>query len=127
MVVQFRVWLTACAFSSLALAPAGGAFAAGSDAVSQPAPQLQVSKDELDSRALVLSLSCASCHGTDGKSLGIIPSISSLSTAYIETSLVAFKSGTRSSTVMSRHAKGYTDEEIRLIAEYFGNVSRNNK
>jgi len=39
--------------------------------------------------------------------------------------MLAFKSGARYSTVMSRHAKGYSDEEIRLIAEYFGRLSRN--
>ena len=32
-----------------------------------------------------------------------------------------FRSGNRPSTVMGRHAKGYTDEEISLIAEYFAN------
>jgi len=35
-----------------------------------------------------------------------------------------FKSGARVSTVMMRHARGYSDEEIHLIAEYFGAVGR---
>jgi sulfide dehydrogenase cytochrome subunit len=30
-----------------------------------------------------------------------------------------YRSGERASTVMARHAKGYTDDEILLIAEYF--------
>jgi len=37
-----------------------------------------------------------------------------------------FKSGKRYSTVMMRHAKGYTDEEIRLIAQYYGTVWQTN-
>ncbi|NTV06530.1 MAG: sulfide dehydrogenase [Chlorobiaceae bacterium] len=127
MAVKFRVWLTACAFSTLALATGSGAFAAGSGASSKPAKQVQVKRGEANPRGLVLSLSCSSCHGTDGTSVGIIPSISGRSAEYLEAALKAFKSGTRYSTVMSRHAKGYTDEEIRLIADYFGNVSRNNK
>jgi sulfide dehydrogenase cytochrome subunit len=31
----------------------------------------------------------------------------------------SFRSGETESTVMGRQAKGYTDEEILLIAEYF--------
>jgi cytochrome subunit of sulfide dehydrogenase len=127
MEVKFRVWLTACAFFSVTLASGSGAFAAESRVSSKSAKQVQSKKGEANPRGLVLSLSCSSCHGTDGKSVGIIPSISGRSTEYIETALKAFKSEARYSTVMSRHAKGYTDEEIRLIAEYFGKISQNNK
>ena len=67
----------------------------------------------------MLSASCAGCHGTNGKSPGSIPGISGKSADYIRTSLEDFRSGKRESTVMGRHAKGYSDEEIRLIAEYF--------
>jgi sulfide dehydrogenase cytochrome subunit len=69
----------------------------------------------------VLSASCAGCHGTDGRSPGSIPPIYGRSAEFIRTSLEDFRSGKRSSTVMGRHAKGYTDEEIALIAEYFAN------
>lgn len=71
------------------------------------------------SRGEMLSASCAGCHGTDGRSPGAIPDISDKSEEYIRTSLEEFRSGKRESTVMGRHAKGYTDEEILLIAEYF--------
>lgn len=68
----------------------------------------------------MLSASCAGCHGTDGHSPGSIPDISGKSAEFIRVSLEDFRSGNRPSTVMGRHAKGYTDEEILLIAEYFG-------
>jgi sulfide dehydrogenase cytochrome subunit len=74
--------------------------------------------DEL-SRGQMLSASCAGCHGTDGHSPGSIPDISGKSADFIRASLMEFKSGQRPSTVMGRQAKGYTDEEIQLIAEYF--------
>jgi sulfide dehydrogenase cytochrome subunit len=74
--------------------------------------------DEL-SRGQMLSASCAGCHGTDGHSPGSIPDISEKSADFIRTSLMEFKSGQRPSTVMGRQAKGYTDEEIQLIAKYF--------
>ena len=77
--------------------------------------------DEI-TRGQLLSISCAGCHGTDGKSPGSIPSIAGKSPDTIETALKEFRSGQRESTVMGRHAKGYTDEEIKLIAVYFGTV-----
>ena len=71
------------------------------------------------SQGQMLSASCAGCHGTDGHSPGSIPDISGKSAEFIRTSLQDFRSGARASTVMGRHAKGYSDEEILLIAEYF--------
>ncbi|MFQ5756051.1 MAG: c-type cytochrome [Acidiferrobacterales bacterium] len=73
--------------------------------------------EELTQGAM-LSVSCAGCHGTDGKSPGAIPNINGKSADFISTALLEFRSGTRESTVMGRHAKGYTTEEIQLIAEY---------
>ena len=78
---------------------------------------LPVQAQEL-TRGEMLSVSCAGCHGTDGKSSGAMPSIAGKSADTIETALREFRSGMRESTVMGRHAKGYTDEEIKLIAEY---------
>ncbi|TNJ37646.1 c-type cytochrome [Prosthecochloris vibrioformis] len=77
-------------------------------------------EDEFNPRGQILALSCASCHGTDGKSVGIMPGFYGKSQVYLENALKQFKNGERYSTVMERHAKGYTDEEITLIAEYFG-------
>ena len=65
--------------------------------------------------------SCAGCHGTDGNSPGSIPSIAGKSPAFIEQALKEFRDGSRQSTVMGRHAKGYSDKEISLIAEFFSN------
>lgn len=73
-------------------------------------------------RGTMLSNSCAACHGTHGKSPGSIPSINGKSVAFLTQALKDFRSGTRSSTVMGRHAKGYTDEEIDLIAQHFSRV-----
>lgn len=68
----------------------------------------------------MLSNSCAGCHGTDGRSPGAIPSINGKSAQFIATALKEFRDGARPSTVMGRHAKGYSDAEIKKIAEYFG-------
>jgi sulfide dehydrogenase cytochrome subunit len=70
-------------------------------------------------RGTMLANSCAGCHGTDGESPGAIPSIHGKSAKFITEALTGFRDGTRESTVMGRHAKGYSDEEIRLLADYF--------
>lgn len=110
--------LAMLAAAPLLLASGNGLAATGQ--ASKPA------KTVTESRGEILSLSCAGCHGTDGKSSSVIPSIYGKSQEYIETALIDFKNGSRQSTVMGRHAKGYTDEEIHLIAEYFGNLSKKN-
>ncbi|MEC9487219.1 MAG: c-type cytochrome [Prosthecochloris sp.] len=88
----------------------------GGNAVQTAAP----AEEEFNPRGQILALSCASCHGTDGKSEGIMPGFYGKSQVYLENALKQFKNDERYSTVMGRHAKGYTDEEIKLIAEYFG-------
>ncbi|HLD14883.1 MAG TPA: c-type cytochrome [Burkholderiales bacterium] len=61
---------------------------------------------------------CFACHGPGGKSPGSIPSLNGKSTDVIVKTMNDFKSGARPSTVMARHAKGYTDAEIAAIASY---------
>jgi cytochrome subunit of sulfide dehydrogenase len=92
--------------------------------VAAPAPATVMDPAKMRERGQILALSCSGCHGTDGKSASIMPSIYGKTTGYIESALLDFKSGARMSTVMGRHAKGYTPEEIHLIAEYFGNLSK---
>ena len=86
-------------------------------AVSLVGLTVPVQAEEL-TRGEMLTVSCAGCHGTDGKSPGAIPSIAGKTADFIETALKEFGSGMRDSTVMGQHAKGYTDEEIKLIAQY---------
>ena len=74
-------------------------------------------------KGMVLALSCASCHGTNGASPGSIPRIQGRSAEYIEKAMLQFKAGERPATVMNRIAKGYTDEEIKLLSAYLGNQS----
>lgn len=74
-----------------------------------------------------LGMSCTACHGMRGISPGSIPSIYGKSGKFILDELEAFKAGKRESTVMERLAKGYSDEEIRLIAEYYASLAEKSK
>ena len=75
-------------------------------------------------RAAMLSASCEGCHGTNGRSPGAIPTIAGKSVEYLREALENFRTGDTNSTVMGRHVKGYSEEEIRLIAEFFSNRSK---
>lgn len=68
--------------------------------------------------ATVLANNCFTCHGPGGRSPGEIPSLDRLSAADLATAVKQFRSGERPSTVMGRHAKGYTDADIEAIAQY---------
>jgi cytochrome subunit of sulfide dehydrogenase len=72
-----------------------------------------------DQLARSLAANCTSCHGPDGNSLGAIPSIAGLDKAAIVAALQAFKDGTRQATVMHQHAKGYTEQEFAMLADFF--------
>ncbi len=67
----------------------------------------------------VLTTTCFSCHGTDGKSAGDMPTIAGKSEDYITQKLKAFKSGELEATVMDRIVKGFTDDEIAALAKFF--------
>lgn len=69
-----------------------------------------------------LSATCANCHETDGKGVfdGGMPLINALTSEQILTQMKAFKSGAREGTIMPQLAKGYSDEQIEIIANQLG-------
>lgn len=63
---------------------------------------------------------CAACHGTEGRDQGAIPAIAGRGAETLYRALIEFKTGQRpAATVMPQHAKGYSDEELRRLADYF--------
>lgn len=77
-----------------------------------------------DQAARSLAANCTGCHGPSGNSSGAIPTIAGLERAYIATAMQEFKAGTRQATVMHQHAKGYSDQDIEILAEYFSKQKR---
>src|SRR3989344_3436239 len=63
---------------------------------------------------------CYSCHGTDGRSPGSIPTPTGKNAEQALLMLKEYKSGRLAATVMTRHAKGYTDAELEALANYIG-------
>lgn len=73
----------------------------------------------------VLAASCANCHGPDGRSTGGMPQLRGLPETYLLERLQAFKAGTaKDATVMTRLAKGYDDEQLKALAQWFSKKGR---
>jgi cytochrome subunit of sulfide dehydrogenase len=72
-------------------------------------------------RGELIAHTCMACHSAEGA--GADDTIPSLAEGYprllMLQNLRAFREGTRAATVMGRHARGYTDEEIELLADFF--------
>jgi cytochrome subunit of sulfide dehydrogenase len=60
--------------------------------------------------------SCSGCHPASAKVESPVPPVRGREPAEIVSAMQAFRSGERSSTVMGRIAKGFSDDEIRAIA-----------
>jgi cytochrome c553 len=65
-----------------------------------------------------LAATCANCHGTNGNARGEMKPLAGMNAGKIVALVADFKSGAQPATVMHQIAKGYSDEQIRLIAGY---------
>jgi cytochrome c553 len=66
-----------------------------------------------------IAAGCANCHGTGGVSKGGMPSLAGQAKADLVRKMQDFKAGRTQATVMTQLAKGYTDEQIDLVAGWF--------
>ncbi len=108
-------WFLVCALITSLGLPDIGLFNTGN------AAEVLVSTDALSSTPHIrtLAASCAACHGSEGNSTGITPTLAGLDGGYFTIQMLAFKDGSRPATVMHHHAKGLNVDEINLLANYF--------
>jgi len=83
-----------------------------------------VEKPVTPAAAANMANNCFACHGPNGVSPGSIPSLHALTAQNIAEMLKAFKNGQRPSTVMGRHAKGYTNTEIEAISSHIASLNK---
>ncbi len=70
--------------------------------------------------ATMLAQTCTGCHGPNGSSQGpATPTIAGMAVETFMDYMKAYQDGTRPTTVMDRIAKGYTDDELKLMANYY--------
>lgn len=69
-----------------------------------------------DADPRLLMLSCAGCHGPNGRSPGAIPSLNGRTDESLAAALRRFRADPQGSTVMARLARGYSDAEIDAVA-----------
>lgn len=74
--------------------------------------------------ARMLSFNCFTCHGPAGQGAGDIPALAGRAADELKASLQAYKRGTEQGTIMNRIARGYSDAEIGIIADYFAELER---
>lgn len=71
-----------------------------------------------------LAASCAMCHGTNGRSAGGNEPLAGMAKADLVRKLNEFRSGAKPATIMHQISKGYTDQQIELIAGHFAAQSK---
>lgn len=103
------MWVRLIAFVPLLL-PAH----ACADAKERPATS---APPESEVEAALLAASCSGCH-VQAATYDAFPPIYGRPAAEIREAMLAFRSDERKGTVMNRIAKGYSEEDIGLLAEY---------
>ena len=79
----------------------------------------QIASADGVSRAELLAAQCNACHGYNGKGAKPNPSINGEDAADFLDLMQAFASGDEPTSIMDRHSQGYTDDELKMLAEYF--------
>jgi cytochrome c553 len=70
-------------------------------------------------RTQLLVSTCFNCHGPGGKGSGRIPELSDLDADEIKENLYGYRAEAANDRIMEHQAKGLTEAEIELIANYF--------
>ncbi len=61
---------------------------------------------------------CFQCHGTNGYPVGDMDEIGGKSAKSLYEELIEMKYRGKTEGIMDLHARGYSDEQLRMIAEY---------
>jgi cytochrome subunit of sulfide dehydrogenase len=67
----------------------------------------------------LLASNCFQCHGTNGNALGDMRRLADRDAEDIYEDLLDMRAGAANRNIMHLQARSYTDEQLRLIADYF--------
>ena len=68
----------------------------------------------------LIAATCQSCHGVEGRAQGVGLRLAGQGAAELEKKLIGYRNGSLQGSIMQRHAKGYSEAELRALAQYFG-------
>lgn len=99
-------------------APSPAPAAAPAAAPTPPAPSPAANPNPVP--AATMAHSCAACHGTNGQ-LGdeYFKPLAGMPVQQFVRTMVDFREGKRSSTLMGHVAKGFTDADLKAMGEFF--------
>lgn len=66
-----------------------------------------------------IAAACANCHGTNGVSKGGTSSLAGQPKAELARKMQDYKAGRLTGTIMPQLAKGYSEQEIDILAGWF--------
>lgn len=66
-----------------------------------------------------LAATCANCHGTQGQARGDTKPLAGMPADKLIALVADYRSGAQPATIMHQIAKGYTEDQVKLIAGYF--------
>ncbi|WP_078118371.1 c-type cytochrome [Thiosocius teredinicola] len=70
----------------------------------------------------LLASQCAQCHGSNGRAVGDMDSLAGESADEIYEELMEMRSEDTPEDIMEHQAMGYTEDQIRRIAAYYGSI-----
>ena len=89
-------------------------------AMALASPSLAIADEAVNGERLADA--CSSCHGLGGHGGGAIPAIAGRDPEDFVAQMLAFREQKAPATIMNRLARGYTDEEIAALADYFSGL-----
>ncbi len=66
-----------------------------------------------------LAATCANCHGTNGNARGDMKPLAGVPADKLIAMLADYRAGNQPATIMHQIVKGYTEDQINLIAAHF--------
>lgn len=72
--------------------------------------------------APLIAQACAGCHGQEGAGQGAVAAIAGYDRDQFLTVWGEFRADARPATIMNRIAKGYTEAEVAVLADYFASL-----
>lgn len=70
-------------------------------------------------RGAQLAATCANCHGTNGVARGEMKPLAGMPAEKLLAAINDYRNGNQPATIMHQIAKGYTEEQLKLIAAFF--------